>query len=151
MKTGFIRQVGRAVCLAWLLVGAAPALARPHPAAGAVRALLDRQVAAWNRGDLEGFMAGYWQSPELIFVSGTTVTKGWDAALARYRQRYQSEGRAMGALAFEELVIEPVGPGAALARGAWRVTWPDQAASGRFTLLARRFPVGWRIVYDHTS
>ncbi|OYT73629.1 MAG: DUF4440 domain-containing protein [Chloracidobacterium sp. CP2_5A] len=151
MKTRWIRRAGWAVGFAWLLAAAAAAPARPHPTVTAVRALLDRQVAAWNRGDLEGFMAGYWQSPELTFVSGTTVTKGWDATLARYRQRYQSEGRAMGALDFQELVIEPVGRGAALVRGAWRVRLPEQTASGRFTLLARRFPVGWRIVYDHTS
>lgn len=139
------------VGLLWLCLIVAPTAARPPDAATAVRKLLERQVAAWNRGDLEGFMEGYWRSPELLFVSGTTVTKGWDAVLARYRQRYQAEGRAMGTLAFQSLVIEPVGTRAALVHGEWRVVSPEQTASGRFTLLVRRFPVGWRIVYDHTS
>ena len=85
--------------LGLLLAGAAASVAA-EPGAddppAAVRALLDAQVEAWNRGDLEGFMAGYWRSPELVFCSGATVTKGWDATLERYRQRYQAEGREMG-------------------------------------------------------
>lgn len=141
----------RSVGLLWLCLMAAPTAARPPDVATAVRALLERQVAAWNRGDLEGFMEGYRRSPDLVFVSGTTVTKGWDAVLARYRQRYQAEGRAMGTLEFRSLVIEPIGTRAALVHGEWRVVSPEQTASGRFTLLVRRFPVGWRIVYDHTS
>ncbi len=145
------RQLAACCCLLWFLLGASPAPAQPPSSVTAIRTLLANQVAAWNRGDLEGFMEGYWRSPELTFVSGTTVTKGWEATLARYRQRYQSEGRAMGRLDFEDLVIEMVGPRAALVRGAWRVVLPEQAASGRFTLLVRRFPSGWRIVYDHTS
>ncbi|MFQ3583016.1 MAG: nuclear transport factor 2 family protein [Chloracidobacterium sp.] len=151
MKTILFRHVLWSGCLLWLLAGGGLGSERPHPTVVAVRALLEAQVTAWNRGDLEGFMEGYWRSPELTFVSGTTVTKGWEATLTRYRQRYQSEGRAMGTLRFDDLVIEPVGPRAALIRGAWRVTLPDQVMAGRFTLLARRFPAGWRIVYDHTS
>ncbi len=85
--------------LGLLLAGAAASVAA-EPGAddppAAVRALLDAQVEAWNRGDLEGFMAGYWRSPELVFCSGATVTKGWDATLERYRKRYQAEGREMG-------------------------------------------------------
>jgi len=145
------RPLAACFCLLWFLLGASPAPAQPPSSVAAIRTLLDRQVAAWNRGDLEGFMDGYWRSPELTFVSGTTVTKGWEATLVRYRQRYQSEGRAMGTLDFQDLVIEMVGPRAALVRGAWRVVLPEQITSGRFTLLVRRFPNGWRIVYDHTS
>ncbi|MCS7079791.1 MAG: DUF4440 domain-containing protein [Chloracidobacterium sp.] len=140
--------------LLWLCLclSPSPTPARPPDAVTAVRMLLDRQVAAWNRGDLEGFMDGYWRSPELMFVSGTTVTKGWEAVLTRYRQRYQTEGRAMGTLDFHDLVIEPVGSRMALVHGGWRVVLPDQTVlGGRFTLLVRRFSVGWRIVYDHTS
>ena len=155
MKTALnpmpFRPLAACFCLLWFLLGASPAPAQPPSSVAAIRTLLDRQVAAWNRGDLEGFMDGYWRSPELTFVSGTTVTKGWEATLVRYRQRYQSEGRAMGTLDFQDLVIEMVGPRAALVRGAWRVVLPEQITSGRFTLLVRRFPNGWRIVYDHTS
>jgi beta-aspartyl-peptidase (threonine type) len=117
-----------------------------------VRAVLDAQVDAWNRGDLEGFMATYWRSPDLVFCSGATVTKGWGATLARYRQRYQREGRDMGRLRFDGVELVPLGPDASLVRGAWRLATKDgKEPHGLFTLLLRRLDGAWRIVYDHTS
>lgn len=130
---------------------AAVALAAP-PAPAAVRSVLDAQVEAWNRGDLQAFMAGYWRSPDLVFCSGATVTKGWDETLARYRKRYQSEGREMGRLRFDAVEVIPLGEGAALARGAWRLVMSDgKEPHGLFTLLLRRKGGAWRIVHDHTS
>jgi beta-aspartyl-peptidase (threonine type) len=132
----------------------AAALAEPQAAEpqAAVRAVLDAQVEAWNRGDLQGFMAGYWRSPELVFCSGASVTKGWDATLARYRQRYQSEGREMGKLRFEEIEVLEMGRDAAAARGAYRLRMSDgKEPHGRFTLLLRREQGEWRIIHDHTS
>ena len=76
----------------------------------AIQTVLDQQVAAWNRSDLDGFMAGYWKSPDLTFSSGNTKLKGWQATFDRYKQRYQSEGREMGKLDFSELEIELLGP-----------------------------------------
>jgi beta-aspartyl-peptidase (threonine type) len=138
-----------------LLAGAGAALAAETPAGdprAAVRAVFDAQVEAWNRGDLEGFMAGYWRSPELVFCSGATLTKGWDATLARYRKRYQAEGREMGRLGFDAIEVLPLGPDAAAARGAWRLSMSDgQQPHGLFTLLLRRTEGAWRIVHDHTS
>jgi beta-aspartyl-peptidase (threonine type) len=136
--------------LAALLL-ATPAGASP-PAPAAVRMVLDAQVEAWNRGDLEGFMETYWRSPDLVFCSGATVTKGWDATLARYRQRYQSEGREMGRLRFDAVEVVPLGEDAALARGAWRLATKDgKEPHGLFTLILRRMGGAWRIVHDHTS
>ena len=130
----------------------AVAAAAPPPVPAAVRSVLDAQVEAWNRGDLEAFMAGYWRSPDLVFCSGATVTKGWDDTLARYRRRYQSEGREMGRLRFDAIEVIPLGEDAALARGAWRLTMRDgQEPHGLFTLLLRRIDAAWRIVHDHTS
>jgi beta-aspartyl-peptidase (threonine type) len=121
-------------------------------AAAAARAVLDAQVAAWNRGDLEAFMAGYWRSPELVFCSGDTVTKGWDETLARYRARYHAEGREMGRLRFDGIEVIPLGEDAAVARGAWRLRMSDgKEPHGLFTLLLRRLDGAWRIVHDHTS
>jgi beta-aspartyl-peptidase (threonine type) len=122
-----------------------------NPAEKGVRAILDAQVAAWNRGDIEAFMEGYWKSPELTFVSGTSVTKGWDETLARYRKRYQSEGREMGTLTFDDLDIQVFSKDAAVVRGAWKLKMKDSNPGGRFTLIFRHFKEGWRIVYDHTS
>ncbi len=117
-----------------------------------IRALLQQQVAAWNRHDLEGFMAGYWHSPELTFFSGGTATKGWEPTMQRYQQRYQANGAAMGKLEFSDLDVVQLGPDAAFVTGHWHLTMPDgKQPEGLYTLVLRRFPQGWRIVHDHTS
>ncbi len=122
----------------------------PSPEA-AVRQVLDAQVAAWNRGDLDAFMAGYWSSPDLTFFSGPDRTSGWQATLDRYRKRYKSEGKEMGRLTFSDVTVEMLGPDAALVRGGWRLEMSKDAPSGLFTLIFRRLPEGWRIIHDHTS
>ena len=115
-------------------------------------ALLDRQVVDWNRGDLEAFLTGYWNSPKVVFQSGGQRFDGWEAMRDRYRKRYQAEGRAMGKLAFPSLEVETLCADAALVRGAWRLTMPDGTKpGGLFTVVCRRLPEGWKIVHDHTS
>jgi ketosteroid isomerase-like protein len=115
-----------------------------------VRAVLDAQVEAWNRGDIEGFMKGYWQSTETIFVSGDTVTRGWQTVLDRYKKSYDSREK-MGVLTFSELEIKPLGKESAMVLGRWQLRRAQDNPHGRFTLLFRRLPEGWRIVLDHTS
>lgn len=117
----------------------------------AVAKVLDDQVVAWNKGDLEGFMAGYWQSPDLSFFSGNNKTKGWQATLDRYKKRYQGEGKEMGKLKFSELSVEMLGADHALVRGRWQLTLPKESPTGLFTLIMRKLPAGWKIVHDHTS
>ena len=116
-----------------------------------IRQVLDHQVASWNRGDLEGFMAGYWNSSELSFYSGGTKTFGWQQTIDRYRHRYQGEGREMGRLDFSELQIELLSPTAAFVRGHWHLKMKDGEPGGLFTLVFRKRPDGWKIVHDHTS
>jgi uncharacterized protein (TIGR02246 family) len=125
----------------------------PVPEADAdVRAVWTAQVEAWNRGDLEGFMAGYWESPDLVFFSNGTATRGWQATLDRYRSRYQAERKQMGTLDFPELDILTLGPEAAMARGRWRLKMPDGTeSSGMTSVIFRKLPEGWRIVHDHSS
>src|SRR4051812_35547056 len=130
------------------------ALALATPATDRPEALLAAQQAAWNRGDLEGYMAGYWRSPELTFFSGATITKGWQPTLDRYRKRYQGEGREMGQLTFSDLEVQPLDGGAFFTRGRWLLTFKDKSkkpAQGVFTLLLRHVDEGLRIVHDHSS
>lgn len=118
----------------------------------AIRQVLDDQVAAWNRGDLEGYMRGYWNSPDLEFFGGTTTTKGWQPTLERYRKRYQGEGKEMGHLSFSDVAIDLLGPDAAFVRGRWHLDMKSGTnPAGTFTLIMRRFKDGWRIVHDHSS
>ena len=118
----------------------------------AVRQVLQRQQEAWNHHDLESFMSGYWNSPELTFFSGAKISSGWQATIERYRKTYQSEGREMGKLEFSDLNIEALAPDAAFVRGAWHLTMSDgKTPHGLFTLILRKFPDGWKIIHDHTS
>jgi uncharacterized protein (TIGR02246 family) len=128
------------------------ACASPAVEGAPVRAVLDVQLAAWNRGDLDAFMQTYWNSPLLVFQSNASTTRGWQATVERYRKRYLSEGKEMGRLSFEEIDVQVLAPGLAFARGGWHLAFRDgKSANGRFTLLLRERPEGWRIVYDHSS
>ncbi len=121
-------------------------------AKAAVEHVLRTQQDAWNRHDLEGFMAGYWNSPELTFFSGAKEKDGWQATIDRYRETYASPGHEMGKLEFSGLRIEMLGASAAFVRGAWLLTMSDgKTPHGLFTLVFRKFPEGWKIVHDHTS
>ena len=121
-------------------------------ARAAIRKLIEEQQAAWNRHDLEGFMAGYWNSSELTFFSGAHESKGWQQALDRYKDKYQSAGHEMGKLEFANLRIEALGPEAAFVRGEFHLTMPDgKTPHGLFTLIFRKFPDGWKIVHDHSA
>ncbi len=118
-----------------------------------VRAVLDRQVAAWNRGDIEAFMTTYLDSPSLTFSGADGVTRGYRPVLQRYRARYSSPA-AMGTLRFTEIEVRLVGDSAALVLGRFDLTRTAEGggkAKGRFTLVLQRTPQGWKIIHDHTS
>jgi len=117
-----------------------------------IQQLIVQQQAAWNRGDLEGFMSGYWKSPELTFFSGGHASQGWQAALDRYKKNYQGAGHEMGKLEFANLRIEMLGPDAAFVRGEFHLAMSDgKTPQGLFTLIFRKFPEGWKIVHDHSA
>lgn len=117
-----------------------------------VESVLRQQQEAWNRHDLDAFMTGYWNSPELTFFSGANEHDGWQAAMDRYRAKYSGPGHEMGNLEFSHLRIEMLGSDAAFVRGEWHLTMSDgKTPHGLFTLVFRKFPEGWKIVHDHTS
>ena len=115
-----------------------------------ILSVLDAQAAAWNRGDIEGYMSGYWKSDDLVFVSGDNITRGWTATLERYRKGYDTREK-MGALKFGDVVINVISKDAATVLGSWSLTRANDNPKGKFTLIFRKFKQGWRIVHDHTS
>ncbi|MBA3831006.1 MAG: DUF4440 domain-containing protein [Chthoniobacterales bacterium] len=133
-------------------LGTLLAFAPPVPAASPdpIRAVLDDQVAAWNRGDIDSFMAGYARSKETTFVSGDTITHGWQTVRDRYASKYNSRAK-MGTLTFSGLTITRLSAYAALVLGSWSLEREGDRPHGKFTLLFRKLPEGWRIVLDHTS
>ena len=135
-----------------IYLGAAFASIGPATAAdpGPIRSLLAGQAAAWNRGDINGFMQGYARSPKTTFVAGDEVTRGWQTVRDRYARKYPSRAK-MGTLTFSGLEITPLGRDTAMVLGNWSLRRKGDRPYGKFTLLFRHLPEGWRIVLDHTS
>ncbi len=180
MRTRFVNSVKRAgwrfliLSAALLPAAARPAGPMPHGAAetmergsrissahedsrrsaGAVepgvRGVLAEQAAAWNRGDVDGFLAGYWNSEKTVFAGSQGIIHGWLAVRERYRKNYPDR-KAMGTLAFSDLEVTALCPGAALAVGKWHLDREAGPVGGVFSLVLRKFPDGWRVIADHTS
>src|SRR2546425_9336608 len=119
-------------------------------AANAIKAVMDAQAAAWNRGDLEGYMDGYDRSSNTEFVGGDRIIRGWQTVLDRYRRNYNSREK-MGVLTFSDLEISILSKDAALVLGRWHLKRASDEPHGTFTLLFRKTRAGWRIVHDHSS
>ena len=116
----------------------------------AIRAVIEAQRNAWNRGDVEGYMDGYERSPDTTFLSGDNLTKGWQTVLDRYKAKYDTREK-MGVLTFSDLEIRMLSNDSALVTGRWMLKRTSDEPHGRFSLIFRRTKVGWRIIHDHTS
>ena len=115
-----------------------------------IEGVLREQQTAWNRGDVEAFLQGYWRSPDLTFSGSAGITRGWDGVRERYKKRY-ADRAAMGQLEFSGLEFRFLGPDAALVLGQWHLKRETGDIGGVFSLVWQRFPDGWKIVHDHTS
>ncbi|NDF98593.1 MAG: nuclear transport factor 2 family protein [Chitinophagia bacterium] len=116
----------------------------------AIRTLLNQQTTAWNRGDLEGFMQGYWKNDSLCFIGKSGVTYGWHNTLANYKKGYP-DTTAMGKLQFTILHVQLLSKTYAHVIGKWHLTRSIGNVQGHFTLLLRRLNGQWQIVSDHSS
>lgn len=138
----------RAAALLFLLVVARAIAADAGEAA--VRAVLDAQVSAWNRGDLPAFVRTY--APETLFV-GKEVTRGNAGVLERYQRNYPTRER-MGTLQFTDIEVRMLGRDYASVLGRYRLQRSAAGggdAAGIFTLLLKRSGRTWFIIVDHTS
>jgi ketosteroid isomerase-like protein len=144
--------LGRAIAITGCLL-ISTAVSMPGQTANAVadiQSVLHAQKDAWNRGDIDGFMNGYARSESTVFISGDEARHGWETVRERYRQKY-SDRTKMGALTFSEIEITVLSTDAAVVLGRWRLKRANDEPHGRFTLIFKLLPEGWRIVHDHTS
>ena len=116
----------------------------------AVRHVLEQQQQAWNNGNLEGFMKGYWPSDSLQFIGKNGVTYGWKNTFDNYKRSYPDTA-TMGKLAFTVLHVKCLSKTSAYVTGKWMLTRAKGNVWGYFTLLFRRINGAWVIVSDHTS
>ncbi|HWP82983.1 MAG TPA: DUF4440 domain-containing protein [Bacteroidota bacterium] len=133
------------VVFCWISLNAQTPSARSE-----INALLNDQVAAWNRGELEGYMAGYWKSDSTVFSSDGLMMRGYDEVLKRYRARYGTQ-ELMGKLEFREVEVQLLSSTIAVATGVWKLERKNDTPWGRFTLILQKKFEGWRITHDHTS
>jgi hypothetical protein len=118
--------------------------------AAEIQTVMHDQTNAWNRGNIEDFMAGYWRSDNLVFISGDNVTRGWQPTLDRYKKSYDTREK-MGTLKFSGLEFTVLSKDAVVVLGSWELTREKDNPKGKFTLTFRKLKEGWRIVMDHTS
>src|ERR1700761_7967940 len=116
----------------------------------AILKVLSTQQTAWNNGDVDGFMQGYWKSDSLLFVGKAAPTHGWQATLDNYKRGYPDKA-AMGILTFDILKVELLDPQNAFVLGGWHLKREKDSPGGYFTLWFKKINGEWKIVCDHTS
>jgi ketosteroid isomerase-like protein len=123
------------------------------PAGGdeiAIRGILEMQTTAWNRGDIEGFMKGYWESDSLMFIGKSGVTYGWSNTLKNYKKNYPDTA-AMGKLAFTLIEVKKLSKEYYHVTGKWFLKRSIGDIGGHYTLLFRKINGRWVIISDHSS
>jgi ketosteroid isomerase-like protein len=133
----------------WLLLAGCATFNPATEQAGILKVLSD-QADAWNRGDLDRFLDGYWHSDQTVFAGGGEIHRGFEAMAARYRKSYDTREK-MGKLTFANLAFESIERDRAVVTGSWELQRATDKPGGVFTLVFRKLPEGWRIVHDHTS
>ena len=139
------------VCVA-MAVSLSDVPARAQGPGTEIRALLERQAADWNRGDMESFASGYKNSPDILFI-GKTVEHGYAGMLAGYKAHYPTRD-AMGQLSFSELAVQPLDARFATATGHFHLERTAKSggnADGHFMLVLEKSAGGWKIVRDDTT
>ena len=116
----------------------------------AVRHLLHEQTIAWNAGDVDGFMKGYWQNDSLLFIGKNGPKYGYQTTLDNYKTSYP-DAATMGKLRFTLLHVNRLSPGYFFVTGQWHLTRKMGDVQGHFTLLVKKFGDRWFIVSDHSS
>jgi ketosteroid isomerase-like protein len=116
----------------------------------AIIKLMADQQSAWNKGDIDGFMQGYWKSDSLVFVGKTTPVYGWQSTIDRYKKTYPDKA-TMGQLNFTIVKLEVLDPKNAFILGGWHLKRTIGDIGGYFTLWFKKIDGQWKIVCDHTS
>ncbi len=148
-RIAVLAAVAVMICLA--LASRSSIASPPSPSDEAqIRAVLDMQTAAWNRGDIDTFMSSYWKSEQTEFLGANGIAHGWQAVLDRYHRSYPDR-KTMGTVSFSDLEIHLTCADAAYVVGKFHLVRESDQPSGVFSLDFRKFPEGWRIVLDHTT
>ena len=114
-----------------------------------IRSTLAQQALEWNKGNLEGFMKGYWENDSLMFIENTGISYGWQKALDNYKKGYPDTA-SMGKLDFQLLEVKKLSDTYYFVIGKWHLARGKGDVGGAFTLLFRKIKNKWVIVADHS-
>lgn len=116
----------------------------------AILKVMNDQQTAWNNGDIDAFMQGYWKSDSLVFVGKTAPLYGWQSTIDRYKKVYPDKDN-MGQLTFGIIKLDILDSDNAFMLGSWHLDRKSGPVGGYFTLWFRKINGEWKIVCDHTS
>ncbi len=116
----------------------------------AIKDVMEQQTQCWSKGDIEGFMKGYWESDSLRFLGRRGLTYGWETTLNNYKKAYPNPS-AMGKLKFIHISFEPLGNNKMFVVGKWALYREKDTLSGYYSLIWRKFDEQWKVVFDHTN
>lgn len=116
----------------------------------AIQQAMDNQEQCWSRGDLDGFMSGYWKSDSLRFMGKRGITKGWQTTLDNYKKSYPDKA-TMGKLQFDIVSFEPLDANGMFVVGKWTLLREKDTLGGYYSLIWRKIDGEWKVVFDHTS
>ena len=112
--------------------------------------VLDEQLAAWNAGNIEGFMQGYWKNDSVMYIGKTGITYGYNNILQKYKKGFPDKN-LMGKLSFNIFHKNELSPHIYFVVGKYRVERNNSILEGHFTLLFRKVNDRWVIISDHSS
>jgi ketosteroid isomerase-like protein len=138
------------ITLVFILVSAMLSLSAQNKDELAIRTLLSQQTEQWNKGNIEGFMEGYWESDSLLFIGKRGPTYGYSTTLENYRKSYP-DTTAMGKLKFNILSVKPFSPDTYFVLGKWMLKRTIGDLEGHYTLLLKKIKGKWLIIADHSS
>ena len=115
-----------------------------------IRKMLADQISFWNKGDIPGFMQGYWENDSLVFIGKNGPTYGYNNTLRNYQKNYPNKDY-MGVLNFDILSVQAIEKDHYFVIGKFMLQRKVGDASGHFTLIFKRINGIWKIVSDHSS
>lgn len=116
----------------------------------AIKNVMEQQTQSWNKGDIEGFMKGYWESDNLRFLGRQGLTYGWQTTLDNYKKAYPNT-TAMGKLRFDHISFEPLGNDKIFVVGKWALYREKDTLSGYYSLIWKNIDGKWKVIFDHTN
>jgi ketosteroid isomerase-like protein len=138
-----------AIIISWVFLFSSASFAQSKNEI-AIRKVLQTQENAWNKGQLENFMKGYWENDSLMFIGKSGITYGWQKTLDNYKKSYPDTA-AMGKLAFTLIQLKPISPDYYFIVGKWHLQRSMGNVEGHFTLLFKKINGEWVIIADHSS